>query len=218
MVAFKSSSFMMFALLSTIIVLSLPQVSNSFITPISSSTIKSTYHHQTVSTSSLSATTSSRRNFLEQTATATIAISTATILNPSLVYAKEPPPPITQAAVTEAFNAIRYELNDPSGVVATLTTLINNDNSFEEIMQYTKESDAYFRKAKVGRARKLLTDKEIKSGSIQLSNAITFDLIGINRASRPGQQSKEVQLKYLDELKKDIEKVLELEKTIVVEE
>ena len=85
-------------------------------------------------------------------------------------------------------------------------------------MQYTKESDAYFRKAKVGRARKLLTDKEIKSGSIQLSNAITFDLIGINRASRPGQQNKEEQLKYLDELKKDIEKVLELENTIVVEE
>ena len=85
-------------------------------------------------------------------------------------------------------------------------------------MQYTKESDAYFRKAKIGKARKLLTDKEIKSGSIQLSNAVTFDLIGINRASRPGQEDKDVQLKYLDDLKKDIEQFLELEKTIVIEE
>lgn len=120
--------------------------------------------------------------------------------------------------MTEAFDAIRYELSNPSGVVTKLTKLINDGNSFEEIMQFTKESDAYFRRAKVGKARKLLTDKELKSSSIQLSNAITFDLIGINRASRPGQQSKEEQLKYLDELKKDIESVLELEKTIVIEE
>jgi len=137
---------------------------------------------------------------------------------PLPAYAKEPPPPITQEVVTEAFDAIRYELTNPSGVVGTLTSLINDGNSYEEIMQYTKESDAYFRKAKIGKARKLLTDKEIKSGSIQLSNAVTFDLIGINRASRPGQEDKDVQLKYLDDLKKDIEQFLELEKTIVIEE
>ena len=46
---------------------------------------------------------------------------------------------------------------------------------------------------------------------------MTFDLIGINRASRPGKENREDQLRYLEELKKDIAKFLELEKTIVFE-
>ena len=205
------------AIISAILILVSSQVSSGFVTPsYSSTTIRgiSTASSSQVKSTQLLATT--RRNFLEQSTTiATIAIGTSI---PLPAYAKEPPPPITQEAVTEAFNAIRYELTNPSGVVGTLTNLINDGNSYEEVMQYTKESDAYFRKAKIGKARKLLTDKEIKSGSIQLSNSVTFDLIGINRASRPGQEDKDVQLKYLDDLKKDIEQFLELEKTIVIEE
>jgi len=205
------------AIISAILILVSSQLSSGFVTPsYSSTTIRgiSTASSSQVKSTQLLATT--RRNFLEQSTTiATIAIGTSI---PLPAYAKEPPPPITQEAVTEAFDAIRYELTNPSGVVGTLTNLINDGNSYEEVMQYTKESDAYFRKAKIGKARKLLTDKEIKSGSIQLSNAVTFDLIGINRASRPGQEDKDVQLKYLDDLKKDIEQFLELEKTIVIEE
>lgn len=84
-------------------------------------------------------------------------------------------------------------------------------------MQYTKESDAYFRKAKLGKARKLLTDEKLRStDSLYLSNAVTFDLIGINRASRPGKQNKDEQLRYLTELKDDIEKFLKLEDTIEI--
>ena len=205
------------AIISAILILVSSQLSSGFVT----STIRgiSTASSQVKSTQLLATT---RRNFLEQSTTiATIAIGTSissSLAIPLPAYAKEPPPPITQEAVTEAFDAIRYELTNPSGVVGTLTNLINDGNSYEEVMQYTKESDAYFRKAKIGKARKLLTDKEIKSGSIQLSNAVTFDLIGINRASRPGQEDKVVQLKYLDDLKKDIEQFLELEKTIVIEE
>lgn len=85
-------------------------------------------------------------------------------------------------------------------------------------MQYTKESDAYFRRAKIGKARKLLTNKDLKGDAIGMSNAVTFDLIGINRASRPGKENKEEQMKYLEELKTDIAKVLELEKTIEIVE
>ena len=212
------------AVISTVLILVSSQLSSGFVTSsYSSTTIRgiSVASSSQVKSTQLLATT--RRNFLEQSTTiATIAIGTSSISSslaiPLPAYAKEPPPPITQEAVTEAFNAIRYELTNPSGVVGTLTSLINDGNSYEEVMQYTKESDAYFRKAKIGKARKLLTDKEIKSGSIQLSNAVTFDLIGINRASRPGQEDKDVQLKYLDDLKKDIEQFLELEKTIVIEE
>ena len=208
------------AIISAILILVSSQLSSGFVAPYSSSTNRGIYVASSstqVKSTQLLATT--RRNFLEQSTSIAIGTSILSSLAiPLPAYAKEAPPPITQEAVTEAFDAIRYELTNPSGVVGTLTNLINDGNSYEEVMQYTKESDAYFRRAKIGKARKLLTDKEIKSGSIQLSNAVTFDLIGINRASRPGQEDKDVQLKYLDDLKKDIEQFLELEKTIVIEE
>lgn len=124
---------------------------------------------------------------------------------------------MTKQTVADAFDAIRFELNDASGVVASLGNLIEN-GSFEEIIQYTRESDLYFRKEKLGKARKLLTDKDLKGDAVLMSNAVTFDLIGINRASRPGKESKEEQMKYLGELKKDIKIFLELEGTIVVED
>jgi hypothetical protein len=169
------------------------------------------------STSELFAATSKRRSFFERFIAATIATTASTAaavaISPLPVIAKEAPV-ITKQSVKDAFDAIRYELQSPDGVVSTLSDLINS-GSYEEVMQYTKVSDAYFRKAKLGKARKLLTDDKLRGGeSIYLSNAVTFDLIGINRASRPGKENKDEQLKYLDELRNDIEKFLELEGTI----
>ena len=162
---------------------------------------------------------SSRRNFLDDTmTTAALSITAAAVTNiatPQPAYAKETIE-ITPQTVTAAFDAIRSELTSPTGVVTTLSNLIDT-GSFEDILQYTKESDAYFRKAKMGKARKLLTDKDVKSNATLICNAVTFDLIGINRASRPGKENREDQLRYLDELRKDVEKFLELESTIVFE-
>lgn len=152
----------------------------------------------------------SRRSFISKSVLSITAV--AAPLQPA--WAKEEQV-VTQKTVTDAFDAIRFELNDPKGVVSTLSDLIDS-GSFEEILQYTKESDAYFRKAKMGRARKLLTDKDLKGDAVSKSNAVTFDLIGINRSSRPGKEDREEQLKYLGELKMDIERFLELEKTIVI--
>lgn len=167
-------------------------------------------------------TTTTRRSFFERSiaastiaTTASTALAVATMVSPVQAFAKENPPVvITKQSVKDAFDAIRYELRSPDGVVSTLSRLINS-GSYEEVMQYTKESDAYFRKAKLGKARKLLTDDKLRGGdSIAMSNAVTFDLIGINRASRPGKENKDEQMKYLDELRNDIEKFLELEGTI----
>ena len=166
--------------------------------------------------------TTTRRSFFERSiaastiaTTASTALAVATMVSPLRAFAKETPPVvITKQSVKDAFDAIRYELQSPDGVVSTLSKLINS-GSYEEVMQYTKESDAYFRKAKLGKARKLLTDDKLRGGdSIAMSNAVTFDLIGINRASRPGKENKVEQMKYLDELRNDIEKFLELEGTI----
>lgn len=57
-------------------------------------------------------------------------------------------------------------------MVATLAKLIE-DGSYEDILQYTKESDAYFRKAKMGKARKLLTDESLKGDAVLMSNAVS---------------------------------------------
>lgn len=120
---------------------------------------------------------------------------------------------ITPENVKAAFDAVRYELEDPAGGVQLIEGKINAED-YEAVMDLTKNYDGYFRKARVGRARKLLTDKKLKDDALMTSNAITFDLIGINRASRPGQQNKEEALKYLGELKADVQKILDLESTI----
>lgn len=156
-------------------------------------------HHQT------------RRGFVESSIAASLASALA---SPTAALAKDEAP-VTRQAVAEAFAAVRSELASPAGVYSTLSNLIES-GSFEEILQYTKESDAYFRKAKIGRARKMMTDKDLKGEALQLSNAVTFDLIGINRASRPGRENKEEQLRYLEELRKDVEKFLEFEGTVEV--
>ena len=77
--------------------------------------------------------------------------------------------------MTTTFAAVKEELVSPSGVVATLQKLIDEGNH-EEVMQYTKESDAFFRKGKIGKARKLLTDEKLKGDSVMLSNAVSIFL------------------------------------------
>ncbi len=61
----------------------------------------------------------------------------------------------------------------------------------------------------MGQAKKsLLTEKETAT---QYSNAVTFDLIGINRSSRPGKENASDAAKYLQELREDVQRFLELE-------
>ncbi|KAL7485867.1 hypothetical protein ACHAW6_011464 [Cyclotella cf. meneghiniana] len=185
-----------------------PHPTNGFVNPSATTSMSRTTSLPTRSTE-LRAT---RRAILTQTVRTTSIAALATLPLPSDA---KPPEPITRKLVTETFASIREELTSPSGVVATLQKLIDGGN-YDDILQYTKESDAFFRKGKLGKARKLLTDENLKGESVLMSNAVTFDLIGINRASRPGKENKEEQLRYLQELISDVEKFLQLESTIVV--
>ncbi|KAL3788940.1 hypothetical protein HJC23_000224 [Cyclotella cryptica] len=185
-----------------------PHPTKGFVNPSAAISTCRTTSMQTMSTQ-LHAT---RRGILTQSVLATSFAVLTTLPLPSNAKTSEP---ITRALVTETFASIREELTSSSGVVATLQKLIDGGN-YDDILQYTKESDAFFRKGKLGKARKLLTDDKLKGDSVLMSNAVTFDLIGINRASRPGKENKEEQQRYLQELKSDVEKFLELESTIVV--
>ncbi len=123
-----------------------------------------------------------------------------------------------QKQLQEAFHDIQEELNGEvftemgkGGGVLFLKQLIVNEK-WDTIKEFTKFYDAEFRKVKLGRARKLLTDKKLKEEALQLSNAITFDLIGINKSSRV-QDGNEA-IRYWTELEEDITKFLQLQNKV----
>ena len=85
------------------------------------------------------------------------------------------------------------------------------------LLEFTKTYDQELRKLRMGKAKKLLQSKEIKEKGTEFCNAVTFDLIGINRSSRSGQESVDSANKYLQELRDDVNKFLALESSIQVE-
>mmetsp|Transcript_9779 Transcript_9779/g.9436 ORF Transcript_9779/g.9436 Transcript_9779/m.9436 type:complete len:210 (-) Transcript_9779:213-842(-) len=149
--------------------------------------------------------------------TLTLASATLPVLgNVSPAYAKKKErEPITAENVSSAFSAVRYELESPEGGVAALKALVEAED-FTAVMDFSRDYDLEFRKLKMGRARRLLSDVSLKDEAILKCNAVTFDLIGVNRSSRKGQENRDEALKYVGEMKKDIATFLEYEKNIVI--
>jgi hypothetical protein len=119
----------------------------------------------------------------------------------------------TRQAVTETFAPIKFELDDPQGGVSYMQGRID-EQDWDGLMEFTKTYDLELRKKLMGRAKKLLQSKDVKSNATTYANGVTFDLIGINRASRKGQENVESANKYLQELRDDVAKFLSLESTI----
>ena len=119
--------------------------------------------------------------------------------------------PITREVIAKSFQNVRDELE--KGGIVELGVLIEKED-FNGIMEFTKEYDLDFRKAKMGKARKFITSKEDKEKAVLLCNAVTFDLIGMNKASRTGQQNIENVKKYYQEMKDDVNSFLEMEALI----
>ncbi len=153
----------------------------------------------------------SRRNVLKSASLLSLS---------SLIIAGKAPPagakdkePVTRESVQLAFQNVRDQLESPDGGVKYLQSLIEKED-FEGIMEFTKNYDLEFRKAKMVKARKLLTSKEDKERALYLSNSVTFDLIGMNKGARPGQYDIEMVKKYFGELITDVTNFLELEQGI----
>ena len=92
-----------------------------------------------------------------------------------------------------------------------------DNQDFPGLMEFTRTYDLELRKLRMGKAKKLLQSKELKEQATSYANAVTFDLIGINRNSRKGQENAEGANKYLQELRDDVAKFLSLESTIQTE-
>ena len=136
-------------------------------------------------------------------------------VNVPVVQAKDKGP-VSISVVREAFQAVRDVLKE-GGEIDELGALVEKED-YEAIMEFTKGYDLDFRKAKMGKARKFLTNKEDKERAVLNCNAVTFDLIGMNKGSRVGQRDIEQVKKYYGELKADIQTFLELESNIDVAE
>jgi hypothetical protein len=155
---------------------------------------------------------SSRRKWLTSSFTTAAAATVATMAWTSC------PTPAHAAKTSEKggvvgnpFDAIRYEVGDPQGGVAFLRDRLDA-RDFAAVMDFTKEYDLALRKIAMGTAKKRLPKGPIKDRGTELCNAVTFDLIGINRNSRKGQENSDEARRYLDELVQDAKGMLELEK------
>lgn len=154
---------------------------------------------------------STRRNVLIQSGI--LGVSTF-LSNISPAHAaKKESEPLTKENVQAAFDAIRYELEDPKGGISTMQNYINQED-YEGLLEFTKTYDQILRKGKWGRCKAFLTSNAEKEVATLQGNAVTFDLIGINRSSRASQQSQAQCNKYLNELRTDLQKMLDMQSTI----
>ena len=164
----------------------------------------------------------SRRDFMSLAPVTTISsIAGLNILvsqsAPALAAETADAPLPTREAVTECFDYIRYELESSEGGIAYMQGRIDNKD-FDGLLEFSKTYDIEFRKRRFKAAKKFLQDKDTKSKATEYANAVTFDLIGINRSCRKGQENVESANKYLQELRDDVTKFLALEKTIEVQQ
>lgn len=157
----------------------------------------------------------SRRGFLTQAVSLTVGGAILSSASPALAAEEIVLP--TKETVTTTFAPIKYELQDPSGGISIMQERIDK-RDWPGLMEITKGYDLELRKLRMGTAKKLLQSKELKEKGTEYANAVTFDLIGINRNSRSGQESVEGANKYLQELRDDIAKFLTLETTIQTED
>jgi hypothetical protein len=149
----------------------------------------------------------SRRHVLIQSVL--VGVSTFLPLSPAHAAKKESEP-LTKENVQAAFGDLIFELEDPNGGVAVMQKRID-EQDWEGLMEFTKTYDGFIRKLKWGRAKAFLTNNAEKEVATLQGNAITFDLIGINRSCRAGQENAELANKYLNELRTDLQKMIDMQ-------
>ena len=147
----------------------------------------------------------SRRQVLQQSL---LASSTVFLSTPATA---EDEANDSAVVVQAAFDAVRQQVFSDTGGVAEMQRYIDQ-RDFGALMEFTKTYDQVLRKGVMGKAKKLLgEDKRIKEQATLYSNGVTFDLIGINRSSRPGQENADQANKYLQELREDVQKFVDLQ-------
>jgi hypothetical protein len=120
--------------------------------------------------------------------------------------------PTTLENVKAAFGDLEFELHDSQGGIRAMQDYIDREN-FPALLEFTKTYDGVLRKQKWGRCKAFFGNAEKEVATLQ-GNAVTFDLIGINRASRSGKESAEKANRYLNELRVDLQNMIDMESKI----
>lgn len=161
---------------------------------------------------------SSRRDFLHRAPVGIVSVGVLTYHNDPAVAksssSKEAEDELpSKEYVRECFNIVRYEISDSQGGVAYMQERIDKED-FVGLLEFTRTYDLELRKLRMGKAKKLIQDKDVKARATEYANAVTFDLIGMNRSSRQGQENVDSANKYLQELRDDVTKFLNLEEAV----
>ena len=83
---------------------------------------------------------------------------------------------------------------------------------YGELREFTKQWDLDFRKAVLGKARKAMPKGPDRDRAVLVANAVTFDLIGINKAIRNiGNEDDAEARRWFDTLVDDIRDFVSLE-------
>jgi len=157
--------------------------------------------------SSTSASYGSRRQFIQAGSILSTVVATTLTTPTGAAAATDSDPAVVQAA----FDAVRQQVYDPTTGGSAYMQRCIEQQDFPALMEFTKTYDQVLRKGAMGKAKKFLTNAEDKEAATLYSNAVTFDLIGINRNSRPGKENAAEAARYLEELKQDVQKFLDLQ-------
>ena len=133
----------------------------------------------------------------------------SSLFAPLLAFAAAPP---AYASDWPEFDAIREELKGAgTGGLAFMQQKIAAKD-YGELREFTKQWDLDFRKAVLGKARKAMPKGPDRDRAVLVANAVTFDLIGINKAIRNiGNEDDAEARRWFDTLVDDIRDYLTLE-------
>lgn len=83
---------------------------------------------------------------------------------------------------------------------------------YDSLLEFTKSYDQILRKGAMGQAKKLMKESSSSSDVLtSITNAVTFDLIGINRSVRKGQENPEQAARYIQILQEDVNRFLSMD-------
>lgn len=146
-------------------------------------------------------------------AIATLLQAPLLISLPALAFGEKEKIEITKESIATYFGEVRFELENPAGGVAHIGDALDANN-WEEVKDFTRDYDLELRKKKMGFARKCMTDAKMKDDALALRNAVTFDLIAINKAARV--EDMDSARKALQLVKNDVSEFLKFEDQIVL--
>ncbi|KAL7558973.1 hypothetical protein ACA910_006315 [Epithemia clementina (nom. ined.)] len=110
-------------------------------------------------------------------------------------------------------NAIQAELDFKEGTQLALLQQAVENRQFAALLELTKSMDVSLRKQVLGAAKAFVSAETVANSPTtptQYCNNVTFDLIGMNRYSRPGQEQVEQVEFYFQQLQKDMRGLLHL--------